>query len=276
MTLRRNEGMPVGGIHVRRGDHDEDHDGGELDEHHRRVEPGRFAHADGQQHRQQQHDDHGRHIDDAAVERCVGQRVRQMQAEEFEDLAEISGPADGDGGGGDGVFQDQVPADDPRDQFADAGIGIAVGAARAADGARELGIGERGEGAGDAGNDERQHDGGAGMLRRDHAGEHENARADDAADAEHGQVEGAKAAFQAGIGIHVNRLCAEQTHAFSLVIIVACVKPEVCLLLGPQGSRGERPERFEQCLVHLRIAGNDVGAERVFGPAGVPTRPPAS
>src|SRR6202158_5350098 len=58
-----------------------------------------------------------------------------MQAEHFQNLAEVAGPADGHGGGGDGIFQDQVPADDRWDQFADAGIGIAISAA----GARERG-----------------------------------------------------------------------------------------------------------------------------------------
>ena len=139
-----------------------------------------------------------------------------MQAEQLQDFAEVARPADGHGGGGDGIFQDQVPADDPGDQFADARVGIAIRAAGAADGAGQLGVAQGGEGAGGTGENEGQHDGRAGMLGRDHAGEHEDARADDAADAEHGQVESAKAAFQAGIGIHVDRFGAEQTHAFSL------------------------------------------------------------
>jgi hypothetical protein len=212
------KGCQLAGIDVRCGDDNKDGDGGELDDHHDRVEAGRFLDADRQQHGQQQDDDHGRHIGDAAVERGVGQRVRQMQAEQFQDLAEVAGPADGHGGGGDGIFEDQVPADDPGDQFADAGIGIAIGAAGAADGSRQLGIGQRGEGAGGAGQNEGQHDRRPGMLCRDHAGEHEDARADDAADAEHGQVKSAKAAFQTRIGIDVDRFGSEQTHAFSLEI----------------------------------------------------------
>src|SRR6202035_3882744 len=97
--LRRDEGMPIGRIDVRPSDDNEDGDGGELDDHHDRVESRRFADADRQQYRQQQHDDHGRHIGDAAVERGVGQRMRQMQPEQFQDLAEVARPADGYGGG---------------------------------------------------------------------------------------------------------------------------------------------------------------------------------
>jgi hypothetical protein len=162
--------------------------------------------------------------------------MRQMHAQQFQDLAEVPGPADGHRGGGDGIFQDQVPADDPGDQFPDAGIGVTIRAAGAADGPGELGIGQCGEGAGDSGQDEREHDRRARMLRGDHAGEHEYARADDAADAEHGQVEGAEAAFQSGIGIDVDRFGAEQTHSFSLGILII----EVRSLLNVPSMPGAR------------------------------------
>jgi hypothetical protein len=39
-------------------------------------------------------------------------------------------PADRNGGGGDGVFEDQRPAHHPRDQFADHGIRVGVCASR--------------------------------------------------------------------------------------------------------------------------------------------------
>jgi len=108
-----------------------------------------------------------------------------------------------------------IPADDPGDQFADAGIGIAVSAAGAADRARQFRIAQCGEGAGDTGQNERQYDGRPGMLCRDHTGEHENARADDAADTQHSQIKSAEATFQTRIGIDVDRFGAEQTHEFS-------------------------------------------------------------
>ena len=76
------------------------------------------------------------------------------------------------------------------------------------------------------------------MLRGDHAGEHEDARADDAADAEHGQVESAEAAFQTRIGIDVDRFGAEQTHVFSLGILLIIagswlIDAGVCLVRDP-------------------------------------------
>ena len=47
----------------------------------------------------------------------------------------------------DGVFQDQVPADDPGDELAHRGIGVGVGAAGDRDHRRQLGIAQRGEAA---------------------------------------------------------------------------------------------------------------------------------
>ncbi len=208
--------MPIGRIDVRSGDHDEDDDRGKLNKHHHRIKPGRFADADGEQHRQQQHDDHGWHIGDAAVERGIGQCVRQVHADQFQNLAEITGPTDGHCGGGNSVLQDEIPSDDPRDQLADSRVGIAVGAASAADRAGEFGIAQRRKRAGDTGKDERQDDGRARVLRSDHASEDEDAGADDAADAQHGQVKSAKAAFQSRVGVDIDRFGAEQTHAFSL------------------------------------------------------------
>src|SRR5258708_6463013 len=150
-----------------------------------------------------------------------------------------AGLAVAQGGGGDEISQEQIPADDQGDKLTDAGIGVAVSATRAADGARELGVGESGEGAGGTGQNERQHDRRAGMLSRDHAGEHEYARADDAADSQHGEVKRAKAAFQTRIGIDVDRFGAEQAHAFSLRVLMimkseASIVPEVCLVQDPR------------------------------------------
>jgi hypothetical protein len=57
------------------------------------------------------------------------------------------------------------------------------------------------------------------MLRGDHPGEHEDARADDAAYPQHGEVKCAEAAFQARVGIDVDRFGAEQTHLVSLELL---------------------------------------------------------
>ena len=97
---------------------------------------------------------------------------------------DIARPADGDGGGAHGVFEDQVPADDPGEDLAQRRVSIGVGAARDRHHRGELGVAQADEGAGDAADDEREHDSGAGIVRRRRAGEHEDAGADDAADTE--------------------------------------------------------------------------------------------
>ena len=55
-----------------------------------------------------------------------------------------------------GVLEDQVPADDPGDQLAHRRVRVGVGAARDRDHRRHLGVAEAGEGAADAGDDERR------------------------------------------------------------------------------------------------------------------------
>ena len=77
-------------------------------------------------------------------------------AEVVQEAHDVARPADGDGGGAERVFEDQVPADDPGDELAHRRIGIGVGAARDRDGGGHLGVAEPGEGAGDAGEDERE------------------------------------------------------------------------------------------------------------------------
>ena len=54
----------------------------------------------------------------------------------------------------DGVLEDQVPADDPGDEFAHGGVGVGVGAAGDGDHGGEFGVAEAGEAADDGDEDE--------------------------------------------------------------------------------------------------------------------------
>ena len=134
----------------------------------------------------------------------------------------ITGEADRDGDVADDVFEDEVPADDPGENFAERGVGIGVGAAGDGDHRGQFGIAKSGEAAGDRDQEKRDRDGGAGGRASVHersggaagaqevhdevehlrvqngrsleifsggrrAGEDENARADDGADAQRGQ-----------------------------------------------------------------------------------------
>ena len=119
-----------------------------------------------------------------------------MDAEAVQEAHDIARPADGDRGGAERVFQNQIPADDPGDEFAHRRVGIGVGAAGDGHGRSHLGIAQAGKRAGDAADDEREHDGRAGIASGGLTGQHKDAGADDCADAEGHQVQGAQGALQ--------------------------------------------------------------------------------
>ena len=132
---------PVRRAHQGRSADDEERNHRELDRDNDIVEAGGFLNADHQQGRDGGDDRHRRQIDDRtrgrprARGRVIGQRGRdqlrrQMNAETAEHADEIARPADRHRGRADGVFQDQVPADDPGDQLAHRGVGVSVRAAR--------------------------------------------------------------------------------------------------------------------------------------------------
>ena len=68
----------------------------------------------------------------------------------------MCGESDGDAHVGEGVFEDEVPADDPGDEFAQGGVGVGVGRAGDGDHAGEFGVAEAGERADERDEDERE------------------------------------------------------------------------------------------------------------------------
>ena len=86
------------------------------------------------------------------------------------DRLDVRGEADADAHVGEGVFEDQVPADDPRDQLAQRGVG--VGVRRAGDGNHrgEFGVAEPGEHAHDRDQDQRERERRAGAGAARHGG----------------------------------------------------------------------------------------------------------
>src|SRR5215470_1744252 len=80
----------------------------------------------------------------------------------------MSGKSDADGHVTDRIFEDEVPADDPGDDFAHGGIRIGVGAAGDRNHGGEFGIADRSEPAGNRDKDKRERDRwtGAGPAKR--------------------------------------------------------------------------------------------------------------
>src|SRR6185503_3637378 len=64
------------------------------------------------------------------IEGRVAERLRDVDAHAADDVLEVLGPAVGDGHGGHGVFEYEVPTDDPGEELAQGGVGIGVGRAR--------------------------------------------------------------------------------------------------------------------------------------------------
>ena len=135
-------------------------------------------------------------VEDAAVvaERRVGQGVRHVDADAAEEADRVARPAHGDRGGGEQVLEQQVPADEPREERPEGGVGVGVGGARDRDHRGELGVADGGERGGDAREHERDHDRRPGVLRGGGAGGDEDAGADHARDAERGEAERAHCA----------------------------------------------------------------------------------
>ena len=195
----RGERLPVGRLDIPHGAHDEQHDDGELDEHHHVIGALGLVDADGEHPRDDEHDDETGQVEVGGDVRVGavggGQLDRQVQAEAFQQFVEVARPAGGHCGRLQGVLQNQIPADHEGDELAERQIGIGVGRAGHRGHGGELGVAQTGKTAADGGQQERHGQGRAGGQRA-LAGEHEDTGADDRADAEHRQIEGAHRALE--------------------------------------------------------------------------------
>ena len=117
-----NEGNPVVSIDVGRAAENEEDDHGEFDDDDDIVEAGGFTDPDHEKDGGGQADEDSGEVEegstlgpDAVVEdqRGGAESGRDIDAEVVEEFDGVAGPSDSDSGGGEQVFQDQVPADDP-------------------------------------------------------------------------------------------------------------------------------------------------------------------
>ena len=175
-------GVPAGHAHK----HEEDEDA-DLEADHDGVDDDRFAGAAHQQEAAHREQRDRRQVDNAALLGRIGQGVRDLEAEEVEQqLVDVLRPADGHGGSGDTVFEEEAGGDTHGRQLAQGGIGIGVRGSGDRDGTGEFGIADDGEAGDDAGDDERPDHGRAGHGHG-FGEDEEDARADGRADADHRQ-----------------------------------------------------------------------------------------
>lgn len=121
-----------------------------------------------------------------------------IDAEVVEEFDGVARPSDGDGGGSEQVFQDKVPADDPSEEFAQAGVGVGVGAAGGGNHGGVFGVTEAGKETANARDGEGENEGRSGVVCCSRAGEDKDSGADDGANAEKGELPWAEGFDKAG------------------------------------------------------------------------------
>src|SRR5260370_5435518 len=99
-----------------------------------------------------------------AVEKCAGKvggrnpAGNRMDTDSVEEVEQVLRKSDANGHVAHGVFQDQVPTDDPSDEFSHRGVGISVRAPGDRNHGGKLGVAYRGESAGDSDQDKGESD----------------------------------------------------------------------------------------------------------------------
>src|SRR5262249_42697815 len=135
-----NVGCVIGRVHESPADHDDHYDDGDLGDDDKAVDECRLLRPADQQEGQYQQNSNGGNIHDpvhagvrshADLKWRMAPLVGHMKTrfDEVKDLVEILTPGNGYSSRADGIFQYQIPANDPGNQFAHGCIGVGVGAA---------------------------------------------------------------------------------------------------------------------------------------------------
>src|SRR5215470_8047793 len=233
----RNEYLPVlaGGSrmleHEGERNGDEGQDRRQLDEDNGGIEIGGFLDADDEDDRDDGDGEKGDEIEfrggmrirselfGGKIERCgraptavnhdpesawhIADLGRQTDSVVLQERDEGAAPTAGDGGRSKSVFEDQVPADDPSDDFAKRRVTVGIRRSGDRDHGGEFRVAQASKYAAKASQNVRQHDGWARIEGGSRSGQHKDASADDSADAESHQVDGAQGALEAvltGVG----------------------------------------------------------------------------
>src|SRR5207244_3384377 len=97
----------------------------------------------------------------------------------FQEDVEVLGPVGGQHAAAHGIFQHQVPADDPGEEFAERGVSVGIGAAGDWRHGGKFGIAQGGQGTAKPGNSKGDHHGRSAPVGSSFAGHDEDAGTDD-------------------------------------------------------------------------------------------------
>ena len=151
--------MPVGGVHRARGAEDEDQNRHDLDQHHRVVGFGALSDTSHQNIGEDHQDQKRRQVKPISGElplhdHGIGELFGKVEAEEvIENVVEVGRETHRDAHVGDCVLENQVPSDDPSENFAQGRVRIGVSAAGDRDHGREFCVAQRRETTGDGDQD---------------------------------------------------------------------------------------------------------------------------
>lgn len=147
------------GINIGRAAENEEDDDGELDDDDDIVEAGGFPDPDHQKYGGGHANEDSREVEEGSAlgpnavvedQRRRAEGRGDIDAEVVEKFNGVAGPSDGDGGGGEEVFQDKVPANDPSEEFTEASISVGIGAACGGNHSGVFGVAEAGKETADA------------------------------------------------------------------------------------------------------------------------------
>ncbi len=201
---------------------DEQHQRRKLDRHQHQIDARALVRADDQQRGDDQRNADCGHVKPAARFDPMQELGGNMPMRRQHEFADMGRPAHRDCRGSDRVFEDQAPADDPGQQFAEDGVGIGIGAAGCRHHRRHLGVAKRRAAAQDAAEKKRQQHARPGQSGAD-PGQRIDSRPDDGADAHRHQMRPAQRRLQPLVGIlfgdRVDRFAAcDETHAVPLLM----------------------------------------------------------
>jgi hypothetical protein len=211
----RDERAVVGGLDVEHPEQDHEQHDRHLDRGDHQVDPRGKLGTKGKQRGEHDHDEQRSPVQGEPADLEAG--LHAAAEEIAEHGLQVDRPTLGDGPRGDRELKDQIPADDPRQQLAEGGVGVGVRAAGHRHGRGELGVAQGSQRAGDRSEHERDRDRGPGHVARDTRGQRENPGADHHRDPEHGQVPSRQLLAQlgfrlVGVGYRLfNRLRSPQT-----------------------------------------------------------------